>query len=62
VDEALCAYQEAWDAFVDSWLVVRIQDPQVSQGLVNYCLPIGPILVGPGQGSATHKGPAYAPE
>jgi len=29
VDRRLEAYQAAWDAFVDSWLVVRIDDPQV---------------------------------
>lgn len=29
VDRQLAAYQEAWDSLVDSWLVIRISDPQV---------------------------------
>lgn len=29
VNEALAAYKEAWDSAVDSWLVIRIGDPQV---------------------------------
>lgn len=28
VDRQLAAYQEAWDSLVDSWLVIRIADPQ----------------------------------
>lgn len=28
VNEALAAYKEAWDSAVDSWLVIRIGDPQ----------------------------------
>ncbi|KAF8058124.1 hypothetical protein HT031_005784 [Scenedesmus sp. PABB004] len=28
VDAALAAYGDAWDALVDSWLVIRIADPQ----------------------------------
>ena len=23
-----CSYLEAWDSFVDAWLVVRVEDPQ----------------------------------
>lgn len=29
VNKQLGAYQEAWDSLVDSWLVIRIADPQV---------------------------------
>lgn len=29
VDRQLESYQEAWDSLVDSWLVIRIADPQV---------------------------------
>ena len=29
VDRQLGGYQEAWDSLVDSWLVIRIADPQV---------------------------------
>lgn len=29
VNKQLEAYQEAWDGLVDSWLVIRIADPQV---------------------------------
>lgn len=28
VDEALAGYSAAWDSFVDSWLVVKVGDPQ----------------------------------
>lgn len=30
VNEALGQYKQAWDSFVDSWLVIRIGDPQAS--------------------------------
>lgn len=29
VNQALRAYKAAWDDLVDSWLVIRIGDPQV---------------------------------
>ncbi len=25
---ACCSYKEAWDSFVDAWLVVRVKDPE----------------------------------
>ena len=29
INEALRSYEEAWDKWVDSWLVIRVDDPQV---------------------------------
>jgi pantothenate kinase-related protein Tda10 len=29
VDRQLAAYEAAWDSLVDSWLVIRMSDPQV---------------------------------
>jgi D-glycerate 3-kinase len=32
VNRQLGAYQESWDSLVDSWLIIRIADPQVQWG------------------------------
>lgn len=29
VDQCLVAYEKAWDGLLDSWLVIKIGDPQV---------------------------------
>lgn len=40
-DKRLAKYESAWDSLVDSWLVIRIEDPQVMclacLGVVFYC-------------------------
>lgn len=40
VNRQLAGYQEAWDSLVDSWLVIRIADPQVG-----VCLQQGWLLL-----------------